>query len=708
MELPCGHGKPDMSPIHVKCLISSFSHADLDDPQPPRCPMCRTVIDQATLADLVDYVREGTVASFPNAEDQEQKERIYKEFKNGLDLRYRLAVAQGWAEESENIQPTEDEKRPKYWTDEIDSINQHAQALLKDIREGFLTLEELEQKQTELHELERQLITFSGRADVLFCRHNVFNDDDSYFNIVNSIRSLSGVIENTEYSLKDEQVTRQRYEDEGKKVVKTIWSGFDTVPPTKPSACAVCSGEKGGEFIILDCGHGASTQSPLHVRCTLDGIEASTENEATAHCPICKDTISANTLARLAERVSDNVLITYPSEDGRIKNTQLIHAPDEIPLFIEDLIRAENIRVGKDGKAHFQPWNEEQGDAYYDHMINEAKKFAKEINTNLAKKEGTLESLETDRFKLSRVKDRLQVAAGRTVMHEEGSLRDGSERSFRDIHQLLKTQLRHIDVVDFNVRREQEAIRRQDEGHTGRLQHVWNGFDSKPPTKPSACAVCFGEFGGEFMSLECKHGAYNNNPLHVRCLLNLTSEAAHEGADAHCPICSTPFSKEALSRLIDCIQHDRMVRFPDDRGRLETTRLFDDSYDQKREKEKVLSHLDELRASHAGAESHVPADKDALDARYDHLIQKAEGMAREITRGIKDHAYTLEEFEEKEETIGELKQRVAWLMERGNQPVFREKYQHLLEARERLEKVARQMQREREEMQRREIAGPSA
>lgn len=215
------------------------------------------------------------------------------------------------------------------------------------------------------------------------------------------------------------------------------------------------------------------------------------------------------------------------------------------------------------------------------------------------------------------------------------------------------------------------------------------------------------------MSLDCGHGARSNDPLHVRCLLDITSEAARQKTMASCPICSASFDEDTLARLADCARRNREVRFPNDAGEPETTRLFDNAGSQRQKQDDTIESVRQVQEILLKAEC-MPGDGEEFNDTSAPLVHEIETLAQEVIGAIKDHAYTLEELEEKEGMIDELEHRAAttaghlvhvenW----GSEPPFEERYKRLLEARERLEDAARRMQQEREEMQRREREGAS-
>ena len=185
----------------------------------------------------------------------------------------------------------------------------------------------------------------------------------------------------------------------------------------------MCSGDKGGEFITLDCGHGAPGHDPLHVRCVLDGFEVSVQNNTVACCPTCQEPVGAGTLARLAERLGDERPVTYPGEDGTEKEEgKLVASVGERMDLIHVLVQSENLRAGKSKDGDFVPRREEYSDAYYDQMIDEVDQLIERINAGVREQTYAPEELKADRYRLSRFEDRLQVAAGRLAMHGKGRI----------------------------------------------------------------------------------------------------------------------------------------------------------------------------------------------------------------------------------------------------------------------------------------------
>ena len=712
MQLPCGHGGPEQDPMHVKCVITSFQPADPHDPQPPRCSICRTNVNSETLTELADYIGQGTVASYPVDYGKTKQERIYKDAAEGIQLIRAVTKAQRRLPGDSEIQPTDNERHTAHWEDAIHEMDERLQTLWGDIAEERYTPAEFEQKQAEFDALTQEILVLSGRATLFENNAAIFGEDpwnSPNSNPLSELMRLEESLERIESFMHDEQIAFQRYQDDAVESVKTVWSGFDTAPLTKPSACSVCSGSKGGEFIILDCGHGAPENRPLHIQCVLDRIENSVHTHGVASCPTCEQSMSSNTLSRLAERVGRNEWVRYPGEDGTKQIENLTASPNRERQLIDVLLAAQD---SAHGALDFAPWEEELEDEYYSDMIDTVKDCAERIKENISGQACTQNELEIERFRLNRVEDRLQTMSGRTALLGKGSgswARYGD--SFSKIYERLRFALRHIKLTDVSLRDEQERMEREAAGRTGHPQRIWNGFDSDPLTQPRDCVACLGQYGGEFMSLDCGHGHPGNNPLHVRCLLETTTDAAREGTMARCPVCSASLSEEALSRLSDCVERNREVRFPNDAGQPETTHLFGESPDARSRQNEIIQALTALHETRAGME-HEPDNEEINHDTSISFIQDIEKMVQEVMSGIESHAYTLEELNEKENAIDELNQRATvtagrmaefrnW-MTNNEATSFEERYKRLLEARERLEETARRARQEKEEMKRRE------
>ena len=168
--------------------------------------------------------------------------------------------------------------------------------------------------------------------------------------------------------------------------MKTIWSGFDTKPLTKPDACVVCSGHKGGEFVVLNCGHGAAGQGPFHVRCVLDGLETSVHNGEAAQCPTCQKAVDTDTLARLAERVVDQRRVKYPGKDGTAQKERLVTWTSEQTDLVDALVKAENLRAGRSPISDFDPSDQEFEDGHYVHMCRKAEQFVDRLSVGIHEK----------------------------------------------------------------------------------------------------------------------------------------------------------------------------------------------------------------------------------------------------------------------------------------------------------------------------------
>ena len=149
------------------------------------------------------------------------------------------------------------------------------------------------------------------------------------------------------------------------------------------------------------------------------------------------------------------------------------------------------------------------------------------------------------------------------------------------------------------------------------------------------------------------------------------------------------------------------MRFPNEKGKEETTRLFDDSKDQQHDKDAMIRRLVTLQETRAGADYAPGAE--AYDETYEHLTQRVNDLAREVETAVEERAYTREELEEKLQEVDDLENEATIAAGHAAQvtgwnadPPFEEKYQRLLEARENLENAERRMRQEKEDMERRE------
>lgn len=712
IKLPCTHGGPEQGPMHVKCFITSLIPADPHDPQPPRCPIGREPVNREILNELAHYVSQGAVVSYPADHGQTKQVRIYKDAAEGIQLIRAVMKAQRRLPGGGEIQPTDDERHTAHWEDRIDELDERLQTLWGDIAEERYSPAEFEQQQSEFDALTHEILVLSGRITLFENNAAIFGEDpwDSpNANPVSESARLEESLERIDTFMHDERLALQRYQDDAIENVKTVWNGFDTAPLTKPSACSVCSGSKGGEFIILDCGHGAPENRPLHVQCALDRVRDSVIAGHAATCPTCEETLSSNTLSRLAERVGRDEWVKFPGEDGTRQTENLTPWSGRERFLIDVLLKAQDM---VHGALDFSPWENELDDEYYNDMIDTIKDCVEKIKGNIAGQGYTQQELEIDRFRLNRIEERLQTMSGRTALLGKGSgswPRDGD--SFPKIYDRLRFALRHIKLTDISLRDEQEKMEREAAGRTGHPQRIWNGFDSDPLTRPRDCVACLGQHGGDFMSLDCGHGHPSNDPLHVRCLLEGATNAAQEGTMARCPVCSTSLSDDTLSRLSDCVERNKEVRFPNDAGQPETTRLFGEFPDTQSQQRKMLSALTTLHETRTDME-HEPKDEEINHDTSISFIQDIEKMVQEVMSGIESHAYTLEELNEKENTIDELDHRASvaagrmaefknW-MTNNEATSFEERYQRLLEARERLEETARRARQEKEEMKHRE------
>lgn len=711
--LSCGHGASGHDPLHIKCLIQSFAAVDPDHPMPPRCPICRTGVDQDALGELVRSVRRNAVVDFPDERDQHQQERLCATFDETVALIENVSHAQRLAEGGEALQPTAQERNRTYW----ENFSRNAMNLASVIEQGeemlFYTAGDFERKQNELLEEKERLVTLIERAGLFRGREGALgvNPTLSYQRVIRNYTAVGRSLERVTHILEEGKKALQTWESEKTKHVRKIWNGFDTAPQTPPSACTVCAGGKGGEFIVLDCGHGSPDQGPLHMRCVMNQVVEDAEDQTPAQCPTCQEDIESDTLSRLAFSVRQNGYIEYPAEDGSTKNTYLCTSLQQQCDEIDALIHAQTLQSGE---RSFGPEEEEFEGTYYEHLIDGAVNFVQRVQQNIGAHTYTPEELEKAQFQLGRLQDRLVVAAGRTAQYEGDTTVWYREEDipFEDIYRRLRAVLDHINLADTDLRQEKEAIEKQAEQGSRHKDITWNGFQTEPETHPSACIVCFGENGGDFVTLDCGHGGPGNNPLHVRCALDVVGGAVKNGAVAQCPVCRDSIREETLSRLADCARRNGDVRYPGDDGMPITGRLFDDSTQQ-------LDAIEGMaRAQKSQPERHVdPAADDPHDPTYNRLIEKIERLVAEVSRGIEGRSYTLEELEEKQEALGELECRVVIAAEQmeafsrdpsyagSDRAQFEEKSQRLLEARERLEKAQKRAGEQKEEIERREEEG---
>ena len=712
--LSCGHGASGHDPLHIKCLIQSFAAVDPDQPMPPRCPICRTGVDQDALGELVRSVRRNAVVDFPDEHDQHQQERLCATFDETVALIENVSHAQRLAEGGNDLQPTAQERDRTYW----ENFSRNAMNLASVIEQGeemlFYTAGDFERKQNELSEEKERLVTlieranlFRGREDALGVNPRVL----SYQRVVREYTAVGRSLERVTHILEEGKKALRTWESEKTTHTKKIWNGFDTAPQTPPSACTVCAGGKGGEFVVLDCGHGSPDQGPLHVRCVLNQVVEDTKDQNPAHCPTCQEDIESNTLSRLAFSVRRNGYIEYPAEDGSTKNTHLCTSLQQQCDEIDALIHAQTIQSGQ---RSFGPEEEEFEDTYYEHLIDGATSFVQRVQQNIGEHTYTPEELEKAQFQLGQLQDRMVVAAGRTAQYEGGATVWYREEdvSFEEIYRRLRVVLDHIETADTGLRQEKEAIEKQAEQGSSHKDITWNGFQTEPETRPNACVVCFGEKGGDFVTLDCGHGGPGNDPLHVRCALDVVRGAMKDGAVAQCPVCQDSIREETLSRLADCARRNGDVRYPGDDGMPITGRLFDDPTQQ-------LDAIEGMaRAQEIQAERHaVPSADDAHDTTYNQLIETIERLVAEVSWGIEERSYTLEELEEKQGALEELECRAVVAAEQmetssrdpsyaeSDRAQFEEKSKRLLEARERLEKAQQRADQEKEEMGRREEEG---
>lgn len=492
-----------------------------------------------------------------------------------------------------------------------------------------------------------------------------------------------------------------------------IWNGFSTTPHTLPDAC-FCAGAKGGDFIELSCGHGGPGMDPIHVKCLITSFEPADEQQPQPpRCHICRASVEQETLAELTNYVRQRTVASFPDAADREQKESIYKNLKEALDLSATLAHAQRLAEGADA---IQPTEDERQATYWMGEGDRIRELSENLHGETVGKNLTLEEIKQKQAELRELEGQIISLTNRAVFFENDSRvfsNEPSKVSLDDLHTRILPLLDSLTATDTFLRNEREMAERRDEGRTGHPQRIWNGFDTEPPTKPNTCAICFGEFGGEFMSLDCGHGARGNDPLHVRCLLDITSEAADQETMARCPICSASFDEDTLARLADCASRNREVRFPNDAGEPETARLFENADDQGQKQHDAIEKVRQTQELLSGEEC-MPRDMENFNDTSAPLVHEIETLAQEVIGALEDHAYTLEELEEKENTIDELEHRAATtaghlvhIENWSGAPPFEERYQRLLEARERLEDAAQRMRQEKEDMQRREREGAS-
>ena len=168
-------------------------------------------------------------------------------------------------------------------------------------------------------------------------------------------------------------------------------------------------------------------------------------------------------------------------------------------------------------------------------------------------------------------------------------------------------------------------------------------------------------------------------------------------------MCRAPFGHATLLHLADYIYSGRLISFPDDHDQPCEERVYDDEEDKKR----LMDLL--ARAQQGSHGNALPPETYQDQDMWDDVISGINYKILEIQEKIDQHAYTLEDLEEVQETLKMTESTAAFYAGRAAQlehdgfstdrVSFHEIYQKIRQARDCLEALCQRLAREKEEKQ---------
>lgn len=700
--LPCGHGGPEQSPIHAKCLIKSFNPAEpySEDVHPPCCPVCRKEIEEKVISALALYVRGGGTTLFPDEADYERYAPVYATPEEALKLLATLNDARCCVKGIKHITPTQEEKKASYWKGILKQAEQFTQTVEKDVGSGFFRQEDIAKRQEELEVQTGRFISAAGRLAFFRYRESYTLSglfEPSYCGVYEKFIKMAQHLGTVGFLLREEEATFQIRKKSGVSPVKRIWNGFDVNPPAKPESCAICLGDKGGDFVVLDCGHGLPTQTPLHVDCIVELTKSRAKDGEILTCPMCREPIKGGTLSRLADFIYRKGVVTYPGPDGSQQHDESYLDKSQKDSIIGLLAAVQSAEIKTEG---IRPASAKKMRSHYARVIEGTDQLIERVNKEINEHTYTPETIEEDLRRLESTRDLMDLSAGQAL--RSGHIGSWSKNTLKKIHDDLS--LKSVQLVRLSglLHQEKQRIEPQRNEHVEHNEKMWSGFDTSPETRPMDCVACLGKYGGDFMSLDCGHGRPENSPLHVRCVLEIaTSAAVHETA-ARCPMCSAEISANALVSLTEYTHQNEDITFPGDDGLLQTAPLFDTSENQKN----ALEALKELKSRSSEGDMNSKQSNISNESK-DHLVRNIEHLVKDVEHGTKERLYTLEELEEKQLKLEALEHQAAMMAQRMDRHTtsatsFEESHARLLAAQRKLESEKNHLKQEKESMEHRE------
>lgn len=94
-------------------------------------------------------------------------------------------------------------------------------------------------------------------------------------------------------------------------------------------------------FFTLSCGHGASGQGPLHVKCLIQSFApVDADHPMPPRCPLCRAGVDQETLGELVRSVRRNAVVDFPDEHGQHQQERLCATFYDTMTLTENLARA--------------------------------------------------------------------------------------------------------------------------------------------------------------------------------------------------------------------------------------------------------------------------------------------------------------------------------------------------------------------------------
>lgn len=248
------------------------------------------------------------------------------------------------------------------------------------------------------------------------------------------------------------------------------WNGSKTAPRTCPQACVLCEGLYGGEFVHLECGHGAQHNYPMHVKCAIRtfGVNDPAHGK-TPHgrCPICRKDVSEDVLKHFLGYIRVNIPITFPGEDGRLEQTYICATAEEQKRFLGVLSGAIAAKPTPPEPGH-PPREDEDAVTYWSRVMRELASEADAMEEVLNSTQCTREDVAEAYAKMNDIeRDVNDCAKQAEELQRKGYVLNPQPdgMSYRDIVVRLRDIEENLRHTHASLRQKEEDLRRQEEGH---------------------------------------------------------------------------------------------------------------------------------------------------------------------------------------------------------------------------------------------------